>query len=340
MEEGVFIGWLKGPGDAVRAGDMLFSLDSEKVTQDVESLDSGVLHIPPDAPKPGDTVRVGQLLGYLLAEGEIPDAPAATPVSSPRARRVARELGIEWTTVPGTGRGGRVREADIRAVARAAPSPPPALPSMRRVIGGRMLASQQKTAPVTLHTTADMTALVRLRNKLEAGYNDILVKLTATALREHPVLNARWDGDALCPSAVADIGIAVDTEAGLLVPVIRDVGALTLREVAVRSRDLAERARAQRLSPDELRGGTFTVTNLGPFGIDAFTPIINYPECAILGVGRIQRQPVAVGDAIGLRDIVTLSLTFDHCAFDGAAAARFLQTLCRLIESQGEGSGS
>lgn len=354
MEEGVFLEWLKRAGDTVHVGDLLYAMDSEKVAQDVESLDAGVLHIPADAPQPGEIVRVGQLLGYLLAAGEsipVPEAAVTaapvtkvaapdTPVSTPRARRVARELDVDWTRVPGTGRGGRIREADVRGAATSPASPAPAaLTTARKVIAGRMLASQEKTAAVTLHTTADMTALVRWRRDLAdftPTYNDIFVKLAAAALRAHPVLNSRWGGESLCPSSAAHIGIAVDTDAGLLVPVIRDAGKLTLHEVASRARDLADRARTQRLSADELRGGTFTITNLGSFGIDAFTPIINYPECAILGVGRILRQPVAVGDAIGLRDIVTLSLTFDHRALDGAAAARFLQTLCRLIESPTE----
>ena len=223
-------------------------------------------------------------------------ARADTPVITPRARRVARELGIDWADVPGTGQGGRIREADIRNQAKV--QAPVALPFARRLIADRMLASRQKTAAVTLHTTADATALVLLRKELKeaaAGaealipsYTDMLVKLVADALRKHPALNSRWDGESLLPSAAIHIGIAVDTEAGLLVPVVRDVPALTLREVAARTLDLTGRARSKRLSGDELRGSTFTVTNLGSFGIDAFTPIINYPECAILGVGRIR----------------------------------------------------
>ncbi len=353
MEEGTFSAWLKQDGEVVLAGDMLFALDSDKVTQEVESLDSGILHIPEDAPKPGDKVEVGQLLGYLLAEGESvpaadaraaqsapppvqqssPSAKGDKPVITPRARRVAGELGVNWTDVRGTGRGGRIREADIRAA--AATQMPKGFSATRRMTAERMLASQQKTAAVTLHTTADATSLVRLRRELKAipTYNDMLAKLAAAALRSHPALNSRWDGDDLAASSAVNIGIAVDTEAGLLVPVIRDVSALALREVAARARDLTERARSGRLSVDELRGGTFTITSLGALGIDAFTPIVNYPECAILGVGRILRQPVAVGDAIGLRDIVTLSLTFDHRALDGAPAARFLRTLTGLIES-------
>ncbi len=371
MDEGTFSEWLKRDGEPVLAGDLLFALDSDKVTQEVESLDSGVLHIPADAPKQGDKVTVGQLLGYLLAAGEsipIADSLAAVPVppvklssppvivpvsasspqasadtliSSPRARRVATELGVDWVGVPGTGRGGRIREVDIRNAAAA--HKPLSLSSTRRMIGERMLASRQKTAAVTLHTTADATSLVRLRNELKTAastaegiiptYNDMLVKLVAASLQKHPVLNSRWEGENLRACSAIHIGIAVDTETGLLAPVIRDVGTLTLREVALRSRNLIERARSRRLSGDELRGATFTITTLGSFGIDAFTPIINYPECAILGVGRILRQPVAVDETIALRDIITLSLTFDHRALDGAPAARFLQTLTSFVES-------
>jgi len=164
-------------------------------------------------------------------------------------------------------------------------------------------------------------------------YNNILVKLVAAALQKHPVLNSRWEGEILRTCSSIHIGIAVDTATGLLVPVIRDVPTLTLNEVALGSRNLIQRAHSKRLKADELQGGTFTVTSLGSFGIDAFTPIINYPECAILGVGRILRQPVAVEEIIALRDVITLSLTFDHRALDGAPAARFLQTLTKLIDS-------
>ena len=332
MEEGTFAEWLKPEGEMVRAGDLLYLLDSDKVTQEVESLDAGILHIPPDAPQPGDRVLVGQRLGYLLQAGESAPVKREVPIVTPRARRVAHELGLDWTTLPGTGRDGRVREADVRLAAVGHPRPPS---STRRVIAERMLDSQARTAPVTLHTTADATALVRLRGLLKSGptYHDMLIKLTAKAIERHPVLNSRWEGELLVTQPLAHIGIAVDTDQGLLVPVIHNVASLSLNEVATRSRDLVERARARRLRVDELQGGTFSITNLGAFGIDAFTPVIHYPECAILGVGRILRQPVAIGEAIGLRDILTLSLTFDHCALDGAPAARFLQTLVSLIES-------
>lgn len=265
----------------------------------------------------------------------VPVAPEERQVISPRARRTARERGVDPAQVQGTGRNGRIRERDI--LAQAASSP--ALSPLRRAIAERLVRSRRETAPVTLTTTADATNLVNLRLQLKsagsqaASYTDILVKLLGRALREHPALNARWEADRLVTSADINIGIAVDTEVGLIVPVIHDAAKLTLREVAVRSRDLAERARRRKLIPEELQGGTFTMTNLGGFGIDAFTPLINWPEIAILGMGRIQKQPVVVNDQIVPRDMVTLSLTFDHRAVDGAPAARFLQTLCKGIEN-------
>jgi pyruvate dehydrogenase E2 component (dihydrolipoamide acetyltransferase) len=202
-----------------------------------------------------------------------------------------------------------------------------------------MLTSARSTAPVTLTTTADATSLVNLRNVFKSAggtvpsYSDFLVNLAAKALKEHPRLNSRWDGYRIVEQPGIHIGVAVDTDAGLIVPVIRDALGLDVAQIAARSSDLFARAREGKLKPEEMRGGTFTITNLGAFGIDAFTPIINYPECAILGVGRIVRQPVVVEEQIVVRDIMSLSLTFDHRIVDGAPAARFLQTLVRLIEN-------
>ena len=201
-----------------------------------------------------------------------------------------------------------------------------------------MVESQQATAPVTLTTTADATNLVQLRERFKAGdqpvpsYTDLIVKLSAEALRAHPILTGRWTDDGIRLADAIHIGVAVDTEAGLVVPVVRDVATSGIGELAAASRTLIEKARSGRLTAADMQGGCFTVTNLGAFGIDAFTPIINHPECAVLGVGRIARKPAVVGDAIVPRDQVTLSLTFDHRIVDGAPAARFLQTVVQLIE--------
>jgi pyruvate dehydrogenase E2 component (dihydrolipoamide acetyltransferase) len=283
---------------------------------------------------------------------------------SPRAIRVAKELGVDWRTIPGTGRSGRVRERDVRhAAARSRTPPPPRRPSrrsaetqnapdegrvhssFRRTIAARMLEGSQSTAPVTLTTSADATNLASLRAQFKAtvqspgevipGYTDILLKLVARALQEHEALNRLWIDDQIIAPDGIHIAIAVDTPAGLLAPVVRDVPSLGLREIAAQTQGLKVRAHAAQLTPQDLQGGTFTVSNLGAFGIDAFTPIINVPQCAILGLGRIARLPAVVGDQIVPRDTITLSLTFDHRIVDGAPAARFLAALRTAIENPG-----
>jgi pyruvate dehydrogenase E2 component (dihydrolipoamide acetyltransferase) len=255
-------------------------------------------------------------------------------------------LGVDWTRLEGSGRTGRIRERDVRAASQSGPAglTGPAgkvvpLSPTRKVIAERLVAGLHQAAPVTLTTTADATNLVNLREQFKAtgepspSYTDFLVKLSAVALEKHPLLNATWQGDHLLIPDGIHIGVAVDTEAGLLVPVVRDVSRLTLRQVAVRMRELVELARSRHLPAELMQGGTFTVTNLGAHGIDAFTPIINPPQCAVLGVGRIVRAPVVQNnDQILARDQVTLSLTFDHRMVDGAPAARFLDTLRRCIE--------
>ena len=378
--------WLKRDGDAIKEGEPIFTLESDKATQEVESTDSGVLHIAPDAPKPGDVVKVGHLLGYLLAEGETipiatapivsasrPPVEAAAPVSnpnadprakptvgpivqetiaSPRARRAARDNHIDLTALRPTGMGGRIRERDVLAAtpifhdAMASKTTKPMrevlITALRRTIAERMMTSLRNTAPVTLTCRCDATNLVALRQQLKAlgtdvvvpSYNDIVVKLVAIALRSHPMLAGRWDGDRILVPEAIHIGIAVDTDHGLLVPVIRDVSELSLFEVARQSRTLIEATRTRRLKSDDMQGGCFTLSNLGSFGIEAFTPIINYPETAVLGLGAIIREPAVLEDGqLGVREQMTLSLTFDHRVVDGASGARFLQTLRQAVEN-------
>ncbi len=383
MGEGTFLGWLKKEGDAVKAGDPLFSVESEKAAFDVDSTDAGILSIPTNALKPGDVVKVGCLLGYLLTEGEaapgtampaspapvaIPEASprAETPppasairpspgvdrfAASPRARRAAKELRVDLSELQPTGQGGRIRERDVRAVspppatvASAAPAAPGRevpVTAQRRTIAERMMSSLKNTAPVTLTCRCDATNLVALRSeyKLAAGnpivpsFTDIIAKLAAIALGSHPMLAGRWEGERILLPDAIHIGIAVDTGHGLLVPVVRNVSELSLLEVSRRSRDLIEAARSRRLKSDDMQGGCFTLSNLGGFGIEAFTPIINYPETAVLGLGAILRAPAVLEDGqLGIREQITLSLTFDHRVVDGAPAARFLQALRQGIE--------
>ncbi len=381
MEEGTFVEWLKHDGDSVQPGDALFVLESDKANEPVEAIDPGVLRLTPESPRPGDKVKVGQVLAYLAGVGEanpFPQPPGSHTSQkcavlgsdqslqppgpntllrsvatrggeesrpgtiSPRARRVARELGIDWSTLQGTGRHGRIRERDIRSAAATA-SPGKRIPhsNVRRVIAARLLAGVTQAAPVTLTTRADAGNLVNLRQQFRASavdasapsYTDLIVKLTAAALSEHPLLQAQWSEEGLLVPERIDIAVAVDTEAGLLAPVLRGVDGLTLRQVTAQARDLIAQARVGTLSADQLRGATFTVTNLGMFGVDEFTPILSLPQCAVLGIGRIVLQPAVVEERIVPREQMTLSLTFDHRVVDGAPAARFLDSVRRKIEN-------
>ena len=365
MEKGTFLGWLKREGDSVQPGDALYELEGEKATQEIEAVDAGVLRIPADAPAPGTVVAVGQLLAFLTAPGEAaptsvkeaaiataaslpkanvaaaeraaPAAEGARHVSTPRARRVAREMGVDWRHVTGTGRNGRVRERDVRATAGS--SIP--VSSRRKAIAEKLAAGWRQAVPVTLTSRADATDLVARRENLKhteavvPTYTDLIAGLVAPLLVEHPLLAARWEGEriAVPQKDGIHIGIAVDTPEGLIVPVLRDVLHTPPVELWVDSKELIERARAGTLTAAEMQGGVFTITNLGAFGIDAFTPVLNFPEAAILGLGAIRREPAF--DAHGRvvpRDLMTLSLTFDHRVLDGAPAARFLQAVCRAVE--------
>ena len=197
------------------------------------------------------------------------------------------------------------------------------------------------TAPVTLTTEADATELVALRQQLKASYarrglaipsyNDIYIKLTAAALQDHPGLNSSWSEEGLILHNDINIGFAVETEKGLLAPVLRDVTAKSLREVAAETTRLIEGAHQERLGLESMQGGTFTITNLGMYGIDAFTPIINLPQAAILGIGRIVCKPAVHEGEVVPRQMVALSLTFDHRVVDGAPAARFLNTVREYV---------
>lgn len=340
MEEGTFSNWIKTAGEHVQAGEPLFSVESDKVTMDVESLDTGVLYLPVEAPEPGAAVKVGQVIGYLLEQGEAP--PGNTPVT-PRARRVAAELSVDLSKIEGSGKGGRIREQDVRAAVSQPGAAEQQIPvsALRRTIAERMAQSRQQTAPVTLTRRIDASRLSALRNRWKLrlqpepapSLNDIVARLAAVALIEHPALGARWEGDHVVLPTAIHIGIAVDTERGLIVPVIRDVSNLALEDLAKQSRRVIEAARNRTIQAVDMKDGVFTISNLGSFGVEAFTPILNYPETAVLGLGAIRWEPVVLTSGqIVAREQMMLSLTFDHRVVDGAPAARFLKTLAALME--------
>lgn len=296
-------------------------------------------------------------------------AAATTPQLTRVARRMADEFGLELGMLtrlfPGKA---RVEREDVEQAVRqllynrSAEAMPPALPatpaatrpggrpekvilrreplgSLRRRIAERMAQSAHTAAPVTLTAEVDATKLVRLRETLKAAsaplvptYNAVFTKIIAATLADHPALNASLSGDEIVFWQSINVGCAVDTERGLVVPVVRDVQAKTLAELTREMESLLKRAAEGKAVPDDLQGGTFTLTNLGAFGIDAFTPIINPPETAVLGVGRLAKKMVVVGEQPEMRTLCVLSLTFDHRLVDGGPAARFLQRFRQLVE--------
>ena len=269
------------------------------------------------------------------------------PTVTPVAQRVASDAGVDWKALEGTGLGGRVVRADVArvAAARSLPASPPSdelletipVRGVRAVIAERMLTSHMQTARVTLTSEADAAALVELRSNLQAdgisvSYNDLFIAILARSLREHPRLNASLQGNAIQVWSAIHIGLAVDTARGLLVPVVRHADQKGLRELVVETQRLIQATVDNTIAPEELRGGTFTLTNLGMYGIDMFTPVINLPETAILGVGRIRPQPAVRDGQVVVRPCVWLSLTFDHRVVDGGPAARFLQRVVQFVE--------
>ena len=432
MEYGLIEEWLVAPGTAVEPGDPLLRLATDKVDVEVEAEGSGLFHPVVES---GAELPPGALIGWLLEVGEeLPGAVAGTPpaqqapapagrlFSSPNARRIARERGIDFTRLNGTGPGGRIITADVLDAAAAQQTPPAAQPTapaveqaapaveqaapaaigprsvtplvrrdaaaagvdltavvgtgpggkilrsdvaaaaarpapevtpetsvipltgMRRVIATRMHASLQEMAQLTLGTEANMDTAMALRAQLkqqwrQAGLSvpsitDLVIRAAALALREHPRLNASVHDGAIHVQPEINVGFAVALEEGLMVPVLKRADQLPLSTIAAQSRRLAQAARSGRLTLPELEGGTFTVSTLGNFGIDFFTPVITPGQVAILGVGRLRdsvRWAGENGTTPVRTQVLTLSITFDHRAVDGAPAAEYLRSVAARL---------
>ncbi|HXN86457.1 MAG TPA: dihydrolipoamide acetyltransferase family protein [Candidatus Binataceae bacterium] len=264
---------------------------------------------------------------------------------SPIARKLAAELGVNLDDVTGNGPGGRVTREDVE---RAAKAPKPAAPAttngdrhvipfrgMRKTIAERMHQSLRDSAQLTISTEADVSPATELRERIKREfdftYTDMLIQAAARALAKHPRMNSRLDGTNLVSCENVNVGLAISLEDGLIVPVIHDAAHKSLRDIAVLTREMGVKARAGKLKLEDISGGTFTITNLGTYGIDVFTPILNPGETGILGVGRIVEKPAIYRGEITRRSMMTLSLTFDHRVIDGAPAAQFLQTVIELF---------
>ena len=357
MNDGLVVRWLKSEGDQVKAGEPVVEIEAAKVTGEVESPAPGTLGriVAPE----GAVVPTGTRLGIILAPGETatdlpPETAPGTPAAgapgqvTPVARRAARELGVDVGSVTGTGPGGRVTEADVRKAAAEGPATAPSvvpvkevvpLSGMHAAVARNMTVSWQ--APiVTLNSRVDVTDMAAVQgqktgewrqHRIRAQLQDFMLVAVARALKENPRANAHLVGNEVRLLDQVNIGVAVALPEGLIVPVIHDADKKTPLEMARAVRDLATRSKNGELTVDDTTRGTFTVTNLGAYGVEHFSPLLNPPEVGILAIGRAEQRPAVHEGEICIRTIVYLSLTFDHRAWDGAPAGAFLRSVCGLV---------
>jgi 2-oxoglutarate dehydrogenase E2 component (dihydrolipoamide succinyltransferase) len=388
VAEGTILKWHKKPGEQVEADETICEISTDKVDTEIPSPASGRLARimvgenetvavgtplaeieSPSAGKPAN----GSLEGAAAPKNDVSPGNGSTPdrshVISPVVRRIAAEHGIDLSSVPGTGLGGRIRKKDVVAYLEDKAQKPALhtespyeyevpggtesrakghrepLSAMRRQIAEHMLASRRTAAHCTTVAEVDMTRVVARRAELKERfaargvsltYLAFVARATVAALGEQPILNASLDGDEIVYHDDVNLGIAVALEQGLIVPVVRRAQLLGLEGIAVAMADLSSRARAKKLSPDEVKEGTFTITNPGQFGTVLATPIINQPQVAILDLEAVVKRPAVVegpeGDSIAIRPFVNLCLSFDHRALDGAEAARFLGRIKARLE--------
>lgn len=317
-EEAVVTAWFVDEGGECTEGELLAEVQAEKVSAEVEAPGTGTVTdrvaINEPVPQGKPICRIAEGVG---PKDTTPSAPGRV-IASPSAKRLARELGVDLTGLAGTGPGGRVTETDVRA---AGETSEPKTGGLRAVIARNMRRSHAETAPVTLHSR------ITLQGR-PVSITASVVKTAARILGDHPDLNGQRDGDVFKPEDVAQISIAIQTGEGLVAPVVRDAATKSVEEIAAEIRDLADRAESGALTAEDYEGGTFSVSNLGAYGIEGFTPIINLPQVAILGVGAVRRVAVVEEDgSVSAGDEMVLSLSFDHAFVDGAPAAAFLQQL-------------
>lgn len=395
MEEGVFSGWLKKDGDAVKSGEPIFTLEGEKASQDVESTDSGKLQIPKDSPKAGETVKVGQVIGYLLAENEkgassVSSSPAPAPEkkadgdslekidapvladgleprrnlvevkdghrSSPRARRLAAELGVDIKNIAGTGAAGRIVEEDVIKAAdgkakpaavsvksEAAPGSKSQASTMRRSIAERTAFSFSSIPHFYVRAEVDVTELVTLREHLvdmlekECGVRitltDFLLRAQALALRDFPAANAVWQNNELIRYADSDVGMVVGLSEGLVIPVIRAAQKLSLVQLAKERSRLIGLVKAGQFNGEMTAGGASSVSNLGTTRTDDFAAIIAPHQSSMLAAGRAAPRPYTLNGSVQVRTTIRLCLSADHRVLDGTPAAEFLGRIVELLEN-------
>ncbi len=397
MEEGTVVNCLVNVGDEVKKGDVIFEIETDKATLEMESPAGGyVKHvlvkvdetIPVGAPvmvlgeKDEDVPQsfVDSLTGGTPAEAEPATAPAAQEVTetakaepasskpagrilaSPRAKKLAEELGVDIAAVAGTGPGGKVTEQDVKAAADSKPAAAAVAPAqkttqrtkatvgeaklgstiplnrLQRITAERMLKSKQEIPCFYLTVKVDVTDLVGLRTNMnqsgdvKVSYNDFIIKAVATGLEKYPIMTGQLDGENIKLADSINVGLAISVEDGLVAPILKDVNKKDVKQVARDSQAIIERARSNKLSPTDLEGGCITVSNLGAFGIDNFIPIVVPGQCSILGIGQITDICVPDNGNIMIRKLMNMTLSVDHKVANGAYAAQFLDFVRKLLE--------
>jgi len=412
MEEGTLAKWLIKAGDAVKSGDLMAEIETDKATMEFEAVDEGVI-AEIVVPEGTDNVKVGQVIAILAVEGEdasaakaapkadapkaeapkadadaapspapAPAAPAATPSpaskpaasgdrvkASPLARRVAAEKGVDIASVTGSGPNGRIVRADVEgakpgtapaataaAPAEAAAAPAPAKPvaipdipheatklsNVRKTIARRLTESKQQVPHIYLTVDIRLDALLKLRADLnksleprgvKLSVNDLLIKALAASLIQVPKCNVMFTPDQLISFQRADISVAVSTPSGLITPIITHADTKGVAAISTEMKDLATRARDNKLKPEEYQGGTASISNMGMFGIKQFEAVINPPQGMIMAIGAGEKRPYIVDDALGVATVMSATGSFDHRAIDGADGAELMQAFKALIEA-------
>ena len=382
QETGKLISWLKKEGDPVSKGDLLLEIETDKAVMEIESPGDGIL--AGIRVLEGTEVPVGQTIAWIVNPGEVPPAEDATattgrrtdrvkaettaasatpPLSkaatqeiriSPKARRLAKEHGLDLANIRGTGPGGEILAADVLAAAGAATGDPSAaatrdtiaLGSVGKLMAERTTQSWTTVPHFFVARDVDATNLNIVRQKLlpsvekshgtKLTLTDLLVALVASTLAKHPRINASWVENGIRSNPEINVAIAMAVDDGVVTAVIHNANKQDVGAIAVQRRDLAERARAGKLRPADIAGGTFTVSNLGMFNVDAFSAIITPPQAAILAVGRVADRVVAHNGQVAIRPMMSLTLSSDHRVIDGARAARFMDDLATALESVAE----
>lgn len=350
MKEGTVGKWYKKEGETVEKGEPIAEVVSEKATYDLEAPASGIVRkVIVEA---GVDAPVNAVLAIItapdepLSQAEIQAATSPSVVAesetrilaSPAARRLAKENGIDLSEVTGSGPEGRIDEDDVRKFLGAKGGMQPKIREIVPLTGFQKTSAERlsmsfRTAPhSTVVMEVDVSNAEELHLRLKVSYTTIIVKAVAKALSEMPIINSSLEAEKVKIFEDVNVGVAIATEKGLVVPVMRNADQKTLKEIDSLVAELTEKAKQAKLSKEDVTGGTFTITNLGMYGVDFFIPIINPPEAAILAVGRIVEKPVVIDGKVEIRPIMVISMAYDHRIIDGAPAAQFLRSVKENIE--------